>query len=224
MSEGIEQLLRHPAIWKPGDPSAPEAGVLSSGFAVLDEMLPGGGWPRGAVTEIQVAEEGIGELGLLMPALAKLSAAGRWIVWIAPPYVPYPPACADRGVDLSRMLVVRQGADPRESLWAAEQVLRAPACGAMVLWENAARFAPRSVRRLKLAAESGGGLGALFRHSRTSAAPSPAALKLRLEADPAGLAVTLVKCRGGSPGKRVVVSDATLNETRCGSERKLAIP
>ncbi len=217
MAEGIEELLRHPAIWRPGEASAPKAGVLPSGFPVLDEVLPGRGWPRGAVTEIHATGEGIGELGLLMPALAEVSAAGRWIVWVAPPHLPYAPACVDRGVDLSRLLVVR-GAEARENLWAAEQVLRVPACGAVVLWEGAARFAARSLRRLQLAAEAGSGLGIVFRNPRTGAAPSPAMLKLYIEPDAEGLAVTLLKCRGGSPEKRVVLGDAMLNEARCGSE------
>ncbi len=204
MAEGIEELLRHPAIWRPGDARAPKAGALSSGFPALDEALPGRGWPRGAVTEIHASGEGIGELGLLMPVLAEVSLTGRWIVWIAPPYLPYAPACADWGVDLSRMLVVR-GSDPCESLWAAEQLLRATACGAVMLWEGAARFTIRSLRRLQLAAEAGGGFGVVFRNPRNGVAPSPAVLKLRIEPDPAGLAVTLLKCRGGSSGKRVVV-------------------
>jgi hypothetical protein len=211
MAEGIEELLRHPGIWRPGDARAPRAGTLSSGIPALDEFLPGRGWHPGAVTEIHALGEGIGELGLLMPVLAEVSTAGRWIVWIAPPHMPYAPTCADRGVDLSRMLVVR-GADPGERLWAAEQVLRAPACGAVMLWEGAARFTIRSLRRLQLAAEAGGGLGVVFRNPRTGAAPSPAMMKLRIEPDPEGLAVTLLKCRGGSPGKRVVIEDAALNE------------
>ncbi len=223
MAEGIEELLRHPAIWRPGDARAPKGGVLSSGFSALDGAFPGGGWPRGAISEIHVSSEGIGELGLLMPALAEISAGGRWIVWIAPPHVPYAPACADRGVDLSRMLLLR-GADPGESLWAAEQVLRAPACGAVMLWEGAARFTIRSLRRLQLAAEAGGGFGVVIRNPRAGAAPSPAVLKLRLEPHPSGLAVTLLKCRGGSPGKRLVISDAALSEARCIAKRELAMP
>ncbi len=216
MAEGIEELLRHPAIWRSGDARAPKAGALSSGFPALDEVLPGRGWPRGAVTEIHALGEGIGELGLLMPVLVEVSVTGRWIVWIAPPHVPYAPACADRGVDLSRMLVVR-GADSGESLWAAEQVLRAPACGAVMLWEGAARFTIRSLRRLQLAAETGGGFGVVFRNPRAGMAPSPAALKLRIETDTAGLAVTLLKCRGGSPERRIVIGNAKLNEARCRS-------
>ena len=205
VSDGIEDLLRHPAVWRLGDASAPLAEVLSSGFPALDARLPGGGWPQGAVTEILAANEGIGELELLAPALADISVKGRWIVCIAPPHVPYAPAFAVRGVDVSRLLVVC-GDHCRENLWAAEQVLKSAACGAVLLWEAAGRFSVKRLRRLQLAAEAGGGWGVLFRDGRPGAAPSPAALRLHLAPDPAGLAVTVLKSRGGMSGGRVVIS------------------
>ena len=162
IADGIEDLLRHPAVWRVGDASVPPAEVLSSGFPALDARLPGGGWPRSAVTEILAASEGIGELELLAPALAGIAAQGGWIVCIAPPHVPYAPAFAIRGVDVSRLLVVR-GDRGREDLWAAEQTLKSPACGAVLLWESAGRFSVKCLRRLQLAAETGGGFGVLFR-------------------------------------------------------------
>ena len=44
-------LLAHPAIWR-GDTCAPEPSALPSGFATLDAVLPGHGWPQGALTEM----------------------------------------------------------------------------------------------------------------------------------------------------------------------------
>ena len=51
-SASLDLLLQHPGIWR-GDRLA-QAGVdaLPTGFAELDKQLPGGGWPRGALTEI----------------------------------------------------------------------------------------------------------------------------------------------------------------------------
>ncbi len=206
VADGIEDLLRHPAVWRLGDASTPPVDVLSSGFPALDARLPGGGWPRGAVSEILAANEGIGELELLAPALADIAVRGQWIVCIAPPHVPYAPAFAVRGVDVSRLLVVR-GDHGREDLWAAEQALKSAACGAVLLWESAGRFSVKCLRRLQLAAEAGGGWGVLFRGDRSGTAPSPVALRLHLAPDPAGLAVTVLKSRGGMPGGRVVISD-----------------
>ena len=43
-------------------------------IAALDAVLPGRGWPQGALTEILLAREGIGEIRLTLPALARLQA------------------------------------------------------------------------------------------------------------------------------------------------------
>ena len=67
-------------------------GALVSGFDELDRRLPRGGWPLGALIELLSVAQGIGELGLFLPALSRLAHSGRYIAWIAPPYLPYAPA------------------------------------------------------------------------------------------------------------------------------------
>ncbi|MFL6564723.1 MAG: damage-inducible protein, partial [Burkholderiales bacterium] len=85
-------LERHP-VWRGGRLAA-LAGAMPTGFDALDRELPGGGWPAGALTELFVRRAGIGELQLVLPALAALSWGGKRIVWLAPPYLPYAPALA----------------------------------------------------------------------------------------------------------------------------------
>jgi protein ImuA len=92
-----------------------------SGFAQLDASLPGGGWPIGAIAELMSATSGIGELSVLLPALSRLARAGRYIAWIAPPYLPHAPALVQRGLPLERVLIIRS-CTLQESLWAAEQL------------------------------------------------------------------------------------------------------
>src|SRR6476659_678516 len=106
MNPALAKLLSHPAIWRGGD-CAPEPASIASGFAELDAALPGGGWPRGALTEMLLEREGIGELRLTLPALSRLQGEGRSIVWIAPPHRPYAPALAAAGLDLARLVIVR---------------------------------------------------------------------------------------------------------------------
>ena len=186
-------------IWR-GDQTPPAIsavndGGLSSGFAELDALLPGSGWPRGALTEIILPHEGVGALSLLMPALAKLSRARRWLAWVSPPHIPYAPALAYAGIDLSRVLLVRPKART-DGLWALEQTLRAGTCGAVMAWP-AANLTTTQLRRLQLAAEEGNTWGILFRVGRTAEQQaSPAALRLRLEATDRGLAVHVLKRRG----------------------------
>ena len=88
MSEAIEKLLANPRIWR-GRVQAGDQGLpgLASGYPKLDQRLPGGGWPRNALTEILLEHYGTGELQLLMPALSYLSqprddaAEAGWITW-----------------------------------------------------------------------------------------------------------------------------------------------
>ncbi len=106
----VTSLLEHPDLWlagrtgrrhvRPGD-SEP------SGFPLLDRHLPGGGWSMDAVSEFCLAQTGIGELQLLVPALARLSRKPRWILWVNPPFLPYAPALASLGIQVNRILVVQ---------------------------------------------------------------------------------------------------------------------
>jgi hypothetical protein len=175
--------------------------ALSTGFAQLDAVLPGGGWPVGAITELMPDAQGIGELSLLLPALAQLSRAGRYVAWIAPPCLPYPPALARHGLALERLLLV-QTRDTQTLLWATEQALRCPAIGAVLAWPAA--LDDRRLRRLQLAAEAGGSCGLLYRPPAAAQQPSPAALRLRLRALDAGLRIEIQKARGGRAHALVV--------------------
>ncbi|NIM29524.1 MAG: translesion DNA synthesis-associated protein ImuA [Gammaproteobacteria bacterium] len=198
MSAALEALRRHPAIWRR---RAPPAGTLATGFPPLDEALPDAGWPMGALTEIQVTRQGVGELRLVMPALAELSGRGRWLAWVGTPGVPYAPALAARGVVLPRVLWVRAD-NAAEQLWSVEQALRSGVCGAVLAWP--ARMHPRRLRRLQLAAESGGAWALLFLCGTAPARASPASLRLRVAPAARGLAVEVLKCRG-RPGARVEI-------------------
>lgn len=202
MSAALEQLRRHPAIWRR---EKPPASALPTGFPALDALLPDAGWSVGALTEILAPRQGVGELRLVMPALAELSARGRWLAWVGPPYVPYAPVLAARGIVLSRMLWVRSRGHAQQ-LWSAEQALRSGACGAVLIW--LAHAHRRCLRRLQLAAENGAAWALLFHRQASSGAASPAALRLRVASAgvPADrrLAVEVLKCRG-RPGARVEI-------------------
>jgi hypothetical protein len=185
----LARLLEHPAIWR-GRSAAQHSG-LSSGFAALDELLPGRGWPRTGLIEILISRFGGGELSLLLPALAAMSraAAARWCVWVSPPLMPFAPALVARGVVLERVAVVG-GSRP---LWAFQQTLASGACDAVLAWAQRAR--PRELRRLQLAAERGRTLGVLFRPRRAMRESSAAVLRLGLEPLARGARITLLKGR-----------------------------
>jgi hypothetical protein len=190
----LARLLEHPAIWR--GRSAARLEVRPTGFAALDERLPGGGWPRSGLIEILTARFGSGELYLLLPALAALTraASARWCVWVAPPLMPFAPALAAASLALDRIAVVG-GARP---LWAFEQALGSGACDAALAWARQPK--PRELRRLQLAAERGRTMGVLFRPRSAAREASPAVLRLGLTPLATGVRVTLMKGRGADRG------------------------
>ena len=57
-------------LWRADEVIEAEAGsTVASGFAAIDAVLPGGGWPQGQLVELLVDSPGLGELSLLAPAL-----------------------------------------------------------------------------------------------------------------------------------------------------------
>lgn len=194
----LADVLARPDVWR-GTPAVAPAPTLSTGHADLDAELPGGGWPRGQLTELLHDACGIGELGLLLPALKALArdaGLASMVFLVAPPHAAHLPAWVQAGVDPARLRWVIAG-NPREAFWAAVQVLRSPAVGASLLWlESGALLAASALRRLHLAAGAGGGAAFLFRPARAAASASPAPLRLQLASTAAGLSVRLLKRRG----------------------------
>lgn len=193
----MQALLDDPRLWRAGRREL-RWPVLSSGDPALDAWLPGGGWPAARLIEIAVERWGSGELALLLPLLAQLSAgaedrSGRWLAFVNPPFLPYPPALAAAGVDPARLLLVRPGNDA-ETLWAAEQALRSGGCAIVLAW--AGQAATPCLRRLQLATEAGRTPLLLFRPPAALAAPSPAALRLRVAAGARGASLHLHKHQG----------------------------
>ncbi|MDQ1242703.1 MAG: hypothetical protein QG586_2062 [Pseudomonadota bacterium] len=191
----LDDLLRHPGLWRAREQGgAALRPGLPTGFASLDRCLPGAGWPLQGLVEILTDRNGIGELSLLMPVLARLCGGEHedgWLAWISPPHQPYAPALAACGIDLRRVLVIRgQAAE-----WAMEQALRSGACSAVLGW--AVCRDRQSLRRLQLAAEQSRCLAVLFRRLRDGSEPSPAVLRIALDGDRDGLEVRILKSRGG---------------------------
>jgi hypothetical protein len=200
--------------------SAARGETLPTGFPELDERL-GGGLRIGALNEILVATPGSGLFEAFLPALARPRADGtaaplRPVAWVDLPQpgsrvarLPHPPALAQAGFDLARLLLVRP-ADAREQAWAIDLALRSGACDAVVarlpmnprssgVWSD-----DRALRRLQLAAEEGRALALLVRPAGAARGTSPAAVRLAAEPLPSPdprrrrLSVTVLHCRGSA--------------------------
>ena len=201
----LADILHHGLVWRVGELSRVELPGIRSGFPTLDAELPGGGWPAGVLTELLPENIGIGEVRALGPALSQLSKQGRWIAWIAPPYLPYAPALEAAGIDLTRVMIVKTKS-AQESLWAIEQALQSGACGAVLGWPDKASFA--QLRRLQIAAEGSPALAFLFRSPLAARESSPAALRLHLQSIKGELAVRILKRRGGPLARPILLKPA----------------
>lgn len=196
----LERLLGGRQVWRGRPAEQPSrADGLATGVAGLDAVLPGGGWPCAALTELLIPADGTGELELLWPALAQSSAGDGCVVLVAPPYAPYAPAWRAAGVRLPNLHVV--AADARGALWAAEQCLRSGACSAVLCWPQ--QVDDRALRRLQVAAEAGHCPGFAIRPLQAGRNPSPAPLRVAIECSPVRQ-LRVLKCRGANPPARPI--------------------
>jgi hypothetical protein len=199
-AEALEQLARLCRNGREGPPPR----IEPSGSVSLDAVLPGGGWQSGTVVELMPVSDGIGELRLLMPALAKITQSERHVAMIAPPYIPFAPALLRHGLRLEHFWIIR-AQSAADILWSAEQTLRCKSFGAVLAWPSAIR--DREVRRLQLAAEAGSSIGFVYRSPNAARESSPAAVRLRLQTDAVGqLNIDIVKCRGARAGMSVGIA------------------
>lgn len=197
MSAILQPFIENGRLWR-GHGMAPRRDALPTGFDALDRVLPGGGWPRAALSEILFPADGVGEMRLLLPALAALGREGRPVVLVAPPYLPFPAAWIAANVDLRFLQIVQAG--EHDAMWAAEQCLRSAACTAVLCWPRQADTA--TLRRLQLAAETGQTIGFLLRPSAAAVQASMAAVRVGIETGPSRLRI--LKCRGGNPPTQAI--------------------
>lgn len=189
----LSSLLEARQVWR-GSASPLPAGAQPTGWSALDAVLPTGGWPEASLSEILLPADGVGELQLLLPTLARLSRTTRPVVLVAPPYVPCVAGWQQHGVDMRGVEIVAAG--ERDVLWAMEQCLRSGSCAAVLAWPR--QTDDRALRRLQVAASSGRALAFVLRDRRCLSNASPAALRLELQATPDARHVWVRKCRGGA--------------------------
>ena len=200
----LGEVLARPDVWLGDRLASNTLPALSSGYSQLDAELPGGGWQRGALTEILSDGVGLGECSLLLPILDSMREEGKWSLLVAPPHLPHGQAWTAGGSDLAR-LVVASPARQRDALWAAEQALTSGALGTVLCWAKHADT--RQIRRLQVAAAGSRTLAFLFRPSQAQKESSAASLRLLLSPGHRGaLAVRLIK-RRGPPCSRVLNLD-----------------
>ena len=189
----------HPALWLAHQVGRHAESAVPSGFAALDAQLPGGGWPRRALTELLLPHPGVGEIRLLSASLVATQQAGRLVMLFDPPAALSASALGQLGFDVSQLLVINTrcrviaGSD---SLWALEQALKSGHVGAVLAWLPP-RLRAERLRRLQLAAHAHDGPAFVLREMSADQRPTAAPLRLALRASGADtLAVRVLKRRG----------------------------
>jgi protein ImuA len=209
--------LALPGVWRGDAWAGSPAVAVTSGHAVLDVELPGGGWPTGELIDLLQAPPAQHEWRLLLPALRHAQRHGP-LVLVGAPHPPHLAALAAQGVAPEGLWWL-DTAGHNERLWAAEQVLRSGTAGAVLVWLPQAR--PEQLRRLHLAARAApsatehvGPLLFALRTDATRQQASPAPLRLLLRCAAGGLQVQVFK-RRGPPMDRPITLAATLPVMAC---------
>jgi protein ImuA len=188
------------SVWR-ADQLARAAGrTQPSRHATLDAHLPGGGWPLAALTELLLPHAGVGELQLVSPAIAACMSDSRQALLIGSPHRLYGPALPALHWHLQQLLLI-EADDNADRLWAAEQALKCPAIGALMVWLPRVRV--DQLRRLHLAAMASETLVFVLRPLASRDESSPAPLRIACQAtfdgntsDRRHLELDIVKRRG----------------------------
>jgi protein ImuA len=185
-----------------------DSDLLPSGLGPLNPLLPGGGFRGGTLVEWLAEGEGTGVSVLALRSVLPWLSNGETCVVIDEDQEFYPAFLAALGVDLAQLLLVHPG--PRDVWWALEQALR---CRGVAVTVGSLQAAPdRILRRLRLAAESGGGIGILLRPAALRDQPTWCHLRLLATSLPAPpqlmgrrTRIEVLYCQGGPSGGRVEV-------------------
>ena len=195
--QGLPDITGQAAVWRADELARNVGATRPTGHAALDAVLPGGGWPVGALVEVLQPQAGQGEWRLLAPALAAFPAGA--LVLVNPPHRPFVPALAAQGLDASRLLMLQGPTLARDAaarVWACEQALRCAGVSAVLAWLPQVR--PEQLRRLQMAAQNFQQALFVMRPLAAQHEASPAVLRLLLEPGEGADALTLrlLKRRG----------------------------
>ena len=195
MRESIEKLLlNNRDLWRACD--LDKVNSNSTGDKKLDNILPGGGWPKKGLVEVINQYHGIGELQLLIPLMLSVIKQGKWILWVCPPHIVYAPALQQAGIDTDQILVVDKAVPCKDALWSMERALRSNNCGLVLTWQT--WLSVKVLRRLQLAAETGGTLGFIFKSRDNKYSPSRMRIRIKNITNFDEASITVIKAHDGS--------------------------
>ena len=175
---------------------------LPLGIEAFDAEMRGG-LPTSAMIEI-FGEAGQGAWWLGLRALAAVREKAVAVVEPADTF--FAPGAASVGVDLSRLLVLREP-NRKKALWALERISRDKSVGATLACVEG--LGDTEMRRLQLAAEASGQALLLLREEQRLSRASWGALRLRVSAEPGEgerrIIVETLRARGGFAPRPILI-------------------
>jgi len=205
----LQQVLKRADIWQASKQSNHYPAIVS-GYASLDKLLHFGGWPLNRLTEILIERLNIGEMQLILPAIAKVMEKGGWLFLIEPPFNPYAPGWLKANINIQKMIII-QSCQEKDWLWAAEQVIGHQESCCTLFWPPKDHLSNKVLKRLQLAAAQGGRLNFIFRSISVTNQSSPASLRLVVKktdkenTNSKSLDVEVLKQSGGWSGQKGIV-------------------
>jgi protein ImuA len=198
------------AVWRGTEIGSGAGRALPTGFAQLDTALPGGGWPTQGLSEVLLAQAALCEWRLLAPALPGFLAERHSRVYlVAPPKPPLAMGLAQLGLAPEQLVWIDVKA-PADSLWAAEQLIKSEAAGAVLVWLPQAR--PEQIRRLQVQALHCDAPVFVFRPESALRDASPAPLRVSVALGRSwGLDLRIRKRRGASVDQVLHLAAAPAN-------------
>lgn len=190
------------ALWTASQVSPGRQRICATGFAALDQELPGGGWPTHALTELlqpwPAPREPLAEWRLLSPGLGRRAGPGQALVFVGPPLMPHLPGLQQSGVAAAHLTWVRADT-PQERLWTTEQLIKGPGAArelaGLVSWLPQADAA--QVRRLQTWALQCDAPVFIVRPAQVAQQSSAAPLRLRIALQgPGQLQIDILKRKG----------------------------
>lgn len=184
--------LHHRNAWDNRKPRCASR-LTPTGIAVLDDILPDGGWPKAGVVEVTEPGGRADAMDLFMPAIAGITRQGRTLVLVTPPFAARKRVFTDTTVDPVRVMQVNPHPG-RSALWTVESLLQSGECGVVMAWPGC--DTELMDKRLQKAAMQGRVLCVLFRPPCRRQAISGSSLRLGVDIDEDGRMLYLYNGRG----------------------------
>ena len=181
---------------------------VPSGITQLDNILPAGGWPVGALIEVNLVGNVLQHLHDVLILFSQLCDDSHWMTCVAPPHLPEAARLAEKGLDPHHILLVHPHTDIN-GFTVVEQALKTQRSGAVIAWP--AIWDTDNIQRLQVAAQAGHSTGILFRKNNIDYQPSIyTTLSMQVELLDNSLLITVDHITKQQPD-RVVINIETLS-------------